>query len=172
VPISGPVVVFDDDHYYLGGVIAEKLRAAGSDVTLVTPESQVSSWTWATLEQFRIQAQIMNSGIDVITSKNLVAVNKKSVELACVYTGERSILDAGSVVMVTARWPEDSLFLELDGDAQKLADAGIHKLDCIGDCHAPATIANAVYAGHRYARECDEPESEEIPFRRELVEIL
>lgn len=171
VPMSGPVVVFDDDHYYLGGVIAEKLRAAGSDVTLVTPESQVSSWTWATLEQFRIQAQLMNSGIDVITSKNLVAVNKESVDLACVYTSQRNTLDARSVVMVTARLPEDSLFLELDGDAQKLADAGIHNLECIGDCHAPATIANAVYAGHRYARECDEPESEEIPFRRELVEI-
>jgi hypothetical protein len=26
-----------------------------------------------------------------------------------------------------------------------------------------------VYAGHRYARECDEPESDDVPFRRELI---
>ncbi len=29
----------------------------------------------------------------------------------------------------------------------------------IGDCEAPAIIAAAVYAGHRYARELDTPES-------------
>jgi dimethylamine/trimethylamine dehydrogenase len=30
----------------------------------------------------------------------------------------------------------------------------------IGDCEAPAIIAAAVYAGHRYARELDTPESD------------
>jgi dimethylamine/trimethylamine dehydrogenase len=30
VRVSGPVVVFDDDHYYLGAVLAEKLRSDGS----------------------------------------------------------------------------------------------------------------------------------------------
>ena len=33
---QGPVLVFDDDHYFMGGVIAERLRALGRDVTLVT----------------------------------------------------------------------------------------------------------------------------------------
>lgn len=169
--IPGPVVVFDDDHYYLGGVIAEKLRAAGLAVTLVTPVAQASSWTWMTLEQFRIQAQLMHAGIDVVTNQNVVAVKEKSVEIACVYTDTRSKLDAASIVMVTARLPNDSLYLELISDANKLTAAGIRKLECIGDCHAPATIAAAVYAGHRYARECDEPESGEIPFRRELISL-
>jgi len=35
--VAGPVVVFDDDHYYLGAVLAEKLRLDGLDVALVTP---------------------------------------------------------------------------------------------------------------------------------------
>ena len=34
---EGPVLVYDDDHYYLGGVLAEKLRRDGLEVTLVTP---------------------------------------------------------------------------------------------------------------------------------------
>jgi dimethylamine/trimethylamine dehydrogenase len=169
--INGPVVVFDDDHYYMGGVLAEKLRATGLEVTLVTPAVDVSSWTSVTLEQFRIQSQLMNAGIHVLTSKNMLAVEKDHVELACVYTGKRSRLNAASIVTVTARLPDDSLYVELSGDAKKLADAGIRNLECIGDCHAPATIAAAVYAGHLYARQCDEPESEDIPFKRELPAI-
>jgi dimethylamine/trimethylamine dehydrogenase len=61
--ISGPVAVFDDDHGYMGGVIAEKLRGDGLDVILVTPAPQVSAWTWATLEQFRIQSGLMKAGL-------------------------------------------------------------------------------------------------------------
>ena len=34
---EGPVLVYDDDHYYLGGVLAEKLRRDGLEVTLATP---------------------------------------------------------------------------------------------------------------------------------------
>jgi len=151
--IPGPVVIFDDDHYYMGGILAEKLRAAGLAVSLVTPEAQASSWTSVTLEQFRIQSQLMNAGIDVVTNKNVVSVDKESVELACTYTNARTRLQAASVVMVTARLPEESLYLALSRDADKLAEAGIRHLDSIGDCHAPATIAAAVYAGHRYARE-------------------
>ena len=37
---AGPVVVFDDDHYYLGGVVAEALRGAGLEVTLATPANE------------------------------------------------------------------------------------------------------------------------------------
>ena len=169
--IPGPVVVFDDDHYYMGGVLAEKLRATGLAVTLVTPEVQVSSWTSVTLEQFRIQSQLMNAGIEVVTNKNMVSVDKESVELACVYTDARTRLEAASIVMVTARLPEDGLYIALRSDADKLAEAGVRHVDSIGDCHAPASIAAAVYAGHLYARQCDEPESDDIPFRRELSEI-
>lgn len=171
VPIAGPVVLFDDDHAYLGGVLAEELRSRGLDVTLVTPLAQVSVWTWATLEQFRIQSQLMNAGVGVATCRNVTAIDPNGVELACIYTGARSRIEAASVVLVTARLPDDELFLALESDAEKRADAGIRHLECIGDAHAPSLIAAAVYAGHRYARECDEPVTDEIPFRRELIAI-
>ncbi len=41
----------------------------------------------------------------------------------------------------------------------------------IGDCLAPSTIAAAVYAGHRQAREMDEEPSEAVPFRREMIAL-
>ena len=42
----------------------------------------------------------------------------------------------------------------------------------IGDALAPATIAAAVYSGHRYARELDEViDPDAVPFERELTEL-
>jgi len=40
---KGRVVVFDDDHFYMGGVLAEKLRREGHDVLLVTPAPDIST---------------------------------------------------------------------------------------------------------------------------------
>ena len=51
---SGKVVVFDDDHYYMGGVLAELCAQKGCAVTLVTPSAFVSDWTANTLEQLQI----------------------------------------------------------------------------------------------------------------------
>ena len=42
---AGKVVIYDDDHYYMGGVIAEKLIENGCDVTLLTPCAYVSEWS-------------------------------------------------------------------------------------------------------------------------------
>jgi dimethylamine/trimethylamine dehydrogenase len=36
---------------------------------------------------------------------------------------------------------------------------------------APSTIAAAVYAGHRYAREFDWPATDEAAFQRELTDL-
>jgi len=158
----GPVIVFDDDHYYMGGVIAELLRGRGLDVTLVTPATEASSWTHNTLEQGRIQTRLLELGIDIVTCQNLAAVHGDHVELACVYTNKLTKRPAASVVMVTMRLPDDGLSQSL---------WGIENVTRIGDALAPATIAHAVYAGHRYARELDEPKSDAVPFRRELASL-
>ncbi|GIT73467.1 MAG: methylamine [Pseudomonadota bacterium] len=44
ISVKGRVVIYDDDHYYLGAVIAEKLRREGHEVLLVTPAATISSW--------------------------------------------------------------------------------------------------------------------------------
>ncbi len=44
-PRGTKVVLFDDDHYYMGGVLTELLVSEGCDVTIVTPEARVSEWT-------------------------------------------------------------------------------------------------------------------------------
>ena len=155
---NGPVVVFDDDHYYLGGVIAEALRRAGLEVTLVTPANEVSTWTTHTEEQHRIQARILRLGIAVETGTTLASVNEGSVTLESVHTEAARELEAVTVVMVTSREPVDTLY-------QALKDR--NPVQRIGDCLAPGTIATAVYSGHRYAREADAEVSLGVPFARE-----
>jgi dimethylamine/trimethylamine dehydrogenase len=170
--IAGPVVIFDDDNFYLGGLIAEKLRGEGRDVTLVTTESVVSAWTTHTLEQHRIQARVLELGIDVIAKHNLAGIGAAEVELACLYTDRRRTVAAASVVMVTSRQPNDRLYLDLIGDPQSLARAGIASVQAIGDCDAPSTIAAAVHDGHRMARELDAPPADpDLPFRREHIAL-
>jgi dimethylamine/trimethylamine dehydrogenase len=165
---TGPVIVFDDDHYYLGAVLAEQLRAAGLDVTLVTPADRVSAWTVNTLEQHAIQKRLMDLGVAIATSRNVVEFNGDEAVLRCLYSDRLSTLPAASVVSVTARLPNDDLARALDDAQAAVANAGIVSVTSIGDCLAPGTIAAAVYSGHRYAREFDWPESDAPGFRREF----
>jgi len=168
--IAGPVVVFDDDNFYLGGLIAEKLRGEGRDVTLVTTESVVSAWTTHTMEQHRIQARILELGVAVVAKHNLARVDAGEVELACIYTERHRRIPAAAVVMVTSRTPNDGLYLELTRDESKLKAAGIASVRAIGDCDVPSSIAVAVYDGHRAARDLDAPPADpDMPFRREHI---
>ncbi len=71
--------------------------------------------------------------------------------------------------MVTARLPEDALYREFATDPARLAAASLKSLDRIGDCHGPGMIAHAVYSGHRFAREFEEPAAEGLTFKTEPV---
>jgi dimethylamine/trimethylamine dehydrogenase len=74
---AGPVLVFDDDHYYMGGVIAEKLRREGLEVILVTPAERVSAWTVNTLEQYAIQRHLLELGVRVMTNGALTSPRQR-----------------------------------------------------------------------------------------------
>ena len=171
-PQGHDVLLYDDDHYYLGGVLAELLAAEGYRVTVCTPAPLVSAWTANTLEVNRIQARLLRAGITLMTGSALVAVQHGKAELACAYTGDATPVDADSVVLVTARNPASELYDELLAAKDQWADAGIQTVTAVGDCWAPSTIAAAVYAGHRYARELEEPRnSDTLSFRREVTAL-
>jgi dimethylamine/trimethylamine dehydrogenase len=163
-----PIVVFDDDHYYLGSVLAERLRGAGLRVALVTPAERVAAWTVNTLEQHAIQRRLMNMGVELVVNSNVVEFDGREIGLECMYTGRRTTRPAAFVVSVTSRTPEDDLFETLSGMPGAAPGAGIVSVHAVGDCLAPGTIAAAVYAGHRYAREFDTPPSDAVAFLREL----
>jgi dimethylamine/trimethylamine dehydrogenase len=168
---SGPVVIYDDDHYYMGGVLAEKLACAGQSVTLVTPAPEVSAWTKYTLEQPFIERRLHEQGVTVVERHSLVAAGSGDVEIEHEVSGRRRTLPCATLVLVTMRLPHDGLYHDLMADPQALAAGGIRSLTRIGDCLAPSTIAAAVYSGHRQAREMDEEPSVAVPFKREMIAL-
>ncbi|MFT3987582.1 MAG: NAD(P)-binding protein [Aestuariivirga sp.] len=164
-PKDRNVVLFDDDHYYMGGVLAERLVKDGFAVTLVTPAAIASAYTKWTLEQERIQAHLLNLGIAIVPHQSVSAIGPDGVTAACVFTGRESRIAAGSVVLVTARSPEDSLY-------QALADRGIAATRA-GDCLSPSTIAAATYAGRLFAETFGDlaPDTTEAYFGREFTAL-
>ncbi len=170
--ISGPVVVYDDDHYYMGGVIAEKLRLDGLDVTLVTPEADVSSWTHVTLEHTWIENRLYEIGVEIVEKHAIAGISATEVTIEHTASGRERVIPCAAVVLVTSRQSNDALYHELVADQAALDAAGITSVTRIGDCLAPSTIAAAVYSGHRLAREIDSPPpGDDVPFLRELPEL-
>ncbi|VVE44064.1 oxidoreductase [Pandoraea anhela] len=166
-PVPSPVVLFDDDHYYMGSVLAELLRARGVEVVFVTPAVDVANWTHNTLEQTRIQRRLMELGVSIVASHSIAGVGDDSVTLACEYTGKTHDIAAASMLLVTSRAPERSLYDALAERRNASDDGGKTSLHLIGDGLAPGTIAAAVYSGHRFARELGVP-VQTLTFRREI----
>jgi dimethylamine/trimethylamine dehydrogenase len=173
VPADGPVIVFDDDCFYMGSVLAELLARRGRTVIFVTPESQVSPWSRNTLEQARIQKRLIGLGVEIVTAMALAGRTKDQLQLSCVYSGRTRPVDCATLVPVTARLPDETLWLELKAREDEWADAGIKTVTRLGDCLAPGLIAAAVYSGHQYARTYQEQvDKDRAPFMREDIARL
>ncbi|MEJ6503603.1 MAG: FAD-dependent oxidoreductase [Rhodobacter sp.] len=171
VPL-GDVLLYDDDHYYMGGVLAELLVQKGAKVTLVTPSAYVSDWTNNTLEQATIHRRLAGMGVRIVLNRGVSLIAKDHVMTNCVYTGDLTPEVADAVVMVASRLSSDGLWQALQQRQNEWADAGILSVKLIGDAAAPGPIAWATYAGHRFARELDMPDiGDAVPFRREIAAL-
>ena len=168
---DGPTVVYDADGYYMGGVIAERLRAAGLEVTLVTPQDRVSPWAQNTGEGWRVPGHLMGLGITLVTAQELSWFDGKALTLSCAHSGRRTSFPAANLVLVGQRAPVDELYTALrytpDGSHAELP----FTLTRIGDCEAPAIIAAATYAGHRYAQELDQSVDIDLPMPHDKVDV-
>ncbi len=164
--VSGHVVVYDDDYYYMANVIAEKLIADGCTVTFVTSAATVAPFTNATLESGRVHGRLLELGVNIICNHIIQAVSPAGITLQCLYTGNPIFFESESLVPVTARIPHQDLTDGLKSRTE-LKDHGIKSVDAIGDCRAPGIIAAAVYSGHMYARQLDNPVDQSYGFLRE-----
>ena len=156
---SGDVIVYDDDHYYMGAVLSEKLAMCGCAVTLVTPAADISAFTINTLEHTRTAKRLHEIGVKMVTHTELKGTGSTEVLLADVRTQAQSHATADAVVLVTARLPRNSLYNELMSLKPTLP------ITRIGDCEAPAAIFAAVWSGHRFAQEFESGGM----FRRERI---
>ncbi|MBW4974379.1 FAD-dependent oxidoreductase [Roseovarius mucosus] len=164
---DGPTVVYDGDGYYMGGVLAERLRMAGLEVTLATPDDSLSRWAGNTAERWRVRRHLQGLGVRFEPAREIAGFDGRAVVLPCAYGGAELTVAASHLVMVSARRPEDGLYHDLCAMAGPLP----FTLTRIGDCEAPAIIAAAVHAGHRYAQELDAPVDPDLPLKHDRIDV-
>jgi dimethylamine/trimethylamine dehydrogenase len=164
----GRVVIYDDEHYYLGSALALLASTNDCRVTLVTPAESLAGWSHFTDEHRPAMQALIDAGVEWLTAKGLTGFETGVVHLECVYSGRPSQLAADQLVPISARTTDDALWLALDGRRDELAVNGLLSLQRIGDCRAPGMIAAAVYAGHRAARELG---CQQIEIKRDRVVI-
>jgi len=144
---NGRVLLFDDDHYYMGGVLAELLVKAGAQVTLMTPAAYVSEWTINTLEQAAIHKKLAQIGVSIVLNRGLVSIAADHIISSCVYDDSQSPVEADAVVLVTSRLANDGVWQDLQLQEAQWRDAGIRSVKLIGDAEAHAHSTNASCRG-------------------------
>ena len=69
---DGPTLVSDEGGYYIGEINLERLKAAGLDITLPTPDEVVLSSADKTSEHWKVRTHLIRLGIDIIVVHGLV----------------------------------------------------------------------------------------------------
>ena len=143
--LSGRVLIYDDEHYMMAGALAEKYLQAGHKVTYASPATVISSWTAMTDEQAFIQQRLLELGIETRLGQKISSLADGRLTTRGIYDGAMQQHEFDNLILVTEREPSDRLFHQLTKNAAR-----------IGDCLVPSSIADAVYAGHKFAREFGE----------------
>jgi dimethylamine/trimethylamine dehydrogenase len=170
-PAAGPVAVYDCEGHLVGAGIAELLAGEGFEVHLVTPSAVLSPVSDGTLEGSFLRRQLHRAGIRGHRTITVTGFDGGTV------TGEQEFGDpwslaATGLVLVTQQSSEEALHRELTADPEALRRNGIRGLFRIGDAVAPRLLSEAVFDGHRLARELDRPDpAVPLPYLRELAAV-
>jgi dimethylamine/trimethylamine dehydrogenase len=166
-PPGTRVAVVDYEGYFTGTAIAEQLCGDGFDVEFVTSHEAVSPYSDQTLEGRPVRQRLHDLGVRLHRGVMVTSVEEGGIELEGEF-GARSQVEVDAVVLVTQRVSDDALYRELAAGPEALVAAGIEGLYRVGDCVAPRLIADAIFDGHRLAREIDSADpSQPLPYLRE-----
>jgi dimethylamine/trimethylamine dehydrogenase len=168
----GPrVVVYDADGYYVAPGVAEMLAADGYEVTVVTTFDVLSPVSDQTLEGDMLRAHLCRAGVSARHATTITGISAASVTGHDRH-GEVWSAACDGVVLVTQQASQDALYHELASDETALAAAGISGVYRIGDAVAPRMISEAIFDGHRLAREIDGKDpAVPAPYRRERADL-
>ena len=154
--LQSPVIIFDFDYYYMGGLIAEYVKGLGHEVTIITPFEKVSPWSFNSNEVSEIESRLLDKDIKVLTKHRINDIGESSIKIIHQVTNKKTDVDRGSLVLVGHRKQSDSLYTLLTSDEDALKASGIKSVQNIGDSNAPGAIVHATYAGHLYANTFDQ----------------
>ncbi len=163
-------LIFDDDHYYLGPVLASALASRHNRVIIVCPQGRLCHWGNYTDEIHATNKAVLDVGVKVVTNHVLESIDNGSVTVSCVFTATTQQFIADRIVPLTRQQPNDDLLRSLSEDPRATE---LKSLRAIGDCLAPGLIAAAVYSGYEAGIQlaCGLPDAHqeaEPVFKREL----
>ena len=158
--LKSPVIVFDFDYYYMGGLMAEFIKDLGHEVMIITPFDKVSPWSFNSNEIDDIELRLLEKDIRVLTQHRIITVEDSSVKTIQKVSHEENDIDRGSLVLVGFRKQNDSLYNQLNSSEAAMKASGIKSLQNIGDSNAPGAVVHAVYAGHLYANTFDQVDTD------------
>jgi dimethylamine/trimethylamine dehydrogenase len=170
-PSGKRVVVYDGEGYFTAAGVAERLAGEGFAVELVTCLDKISPVSDETLEGPLLRQHLHDRGIGQRAGVVLTGIEPGRLAATDEF-GEELELEADAVVLVTQRLSDEELYLELRADEEALRAEGVEALYRIGDCVAPRIVAEAIFDGHRLAREIDsENPAVPLPYRRERISL-
>jgi dimethylamine/trimethylamine dehydrogenase len=168
-PPGQRVLVYDCEGYFTGPGVAEKLALDGFTVELATALPQIARFCDETLEGPQVRQRLHDVGVQMHRGVFLAEVSRGGASGTDEF-GVAVEFEADAVVLVTQRLSDDALYHELAGDEEALRAEGIQAVYRIGDCVAPRITAEAIFDGHRLAREIDSPNPAlPLPYIRERL---
>ncbi len=165
-PPGSRVVVYDCEGWYAGAGMAELLRAERCEVTILTPHERVAHETDAALEGPMLRQHLHDLGIRLRPGRTVTTVAPEGVSGTDEF-GVPFELACDAVILTTQRVSDGALFAALDDEPGTL-----EAVYAVGDCVAPRVIADAIFDGHRLAREIDAADpARPLPWRRERAAL-
>jgi dimethylamine/trimethylamine dehydrogenase len=180
------VAILDYDGYVAGLGLAELMRSRGHEVVYVTPFPHPASYTRYTGEVPNVHRLMAELGVRVLSEKVVTAIEPGEITVAGLYdSGFRHFPDergetrgrtrapeaiaADAVVLVADRRSRTELYRGLVDRRDEWDAAGVKGVYRIGDCVSPRQLSEAIFDGHRLAREIDSPNPAiPQPVRREI----
>jgi dimethylamine/trimethylamine dehydrogenase len=185
--IGKRVVILNADTYYMAPSLAEKLAVAGHEVTIVTGV-HLANYMHFTLEYPNMMRRMHELHIREIHNAFSSRIEKGRLEIYDIfgdgskrtYRGRgqspRDVnksqrwVDFDSLVLVTGRHSNDSLYTELKARQGEWQKNGVKDVYLIGNAEAPRLMADATFSGHRLAREIEEAKAQlPLPYKREVA---
>lgn len=145
-PAGDRVVVLDGDGSRYSAGTTEVLLDRGAHVELISPNADLFPATATTLDRTFVYQRLFSKGLDYYLNSWVSEINPDSVSMYDLYSGKRRVIrDVDTVVLVTGRIADDSLYKQLKGRVARLRR--------IGDCVAPRLLDHAIYEGFVAGRE-------------------
>ena len=185
--IGKRVVILNADTYFMAPSLAEKLATDGHEVTIVSGV-HLANYMHFTLEYPNMMRRLHELHVEELGDHFCSRIEPGRLEIYNIWgDGSRRTyrgpgvsprdantthrwLEFDSLILVTGRHSECTLWNELKARESEWAENDIKGIYLIGDAEAPRLIADATFTGHRVAREIEEANPQiAIPYKRETI---